>query len=154
MNLTPLNLLDPDEAEFQALLADSVVPSLREVAPGARKKAQLMDLLEVPRTPIEPTAYVWVDVAPGLKLHVVSEDVARGVRRCLVWGTPGASTPRHDHGGDEVILVLEGQLKDDHGEYGPGDICRSSAGDVHEEQVVGDDDCICFVLYYGDLIPV
>ena len=145
---------DPEDAELQELLAGVVSESLDPVAVSARTKAQLMDLLEVPRMPVDRGAYAWAEVGPGLGLHVVSEDAARGVRRCLVWGKPGASTSRHNHGGDEVILVLEGRLGDDRGEYGSGDICRSRAGEVHQEHVIGDDDCICFVVYYGDLIPV
>ena len=113
-----------------------------------------MDLIEAPRGPVDRSAFGWTEAGPGLKLHVVSEDAARGVKRCLVWGKPGASTVRHGHSGDEVILVIEGNLKDDRGAYGPGDICRSAPGDVHQEQVLGDDDCMCFVVYYGDLLPV
>ena len=128
--------------------------SLNASSTDPKTRTQLIDLLSFPTLPIDRSAYEWVDVGPGLKLHMVSEDPARGMKRCLVWGTPGASTHRHNHTGDEVILVLEGRLKDDRGTYGPGDICRSSAGDVHQEEVQGDVDCVCFVVYYGDLIPV
>jgi putative transcriptional regulator len=144
---------EPDEQEMARLLSESMSRSLPTLETRPRTRQQLLDLLEVPRGPIERAAYPWLDVGPGLKLHVVSEDQTRGVKRCLVWGAPGASTKRHGHSGDELILVLEGQLKDDRGSYGPGEICRSSAGDVHQEQVEGDRDCICFVVYYGDLIP-
>ena len=145
---------ESDNREMARLLSQAVVGELPASAMSAGTRVQLIDLLEVPRGPIDRSAYLWLDVGPGLKLHVVSEDEARGVKRCLVWGAPGASTVRHGHGGDEVILVLEGQLKDDRGAYGPGEICRSRPGDVHQEQVMGSEDCICFVVYYGDLIPV
>ena len=145
---------EPDDLEMARLLSQAVVGELPVSATSAGTRVQLMDLLEVPRGPIDRSAYPWLDVGPGLKLHVVSADEARGVKRCLVWGAPGASTVRHSHGGDEVILVLEGQLKDDRSAYGPGEICRSRPGDVHQEQVMGDTDCVCFVVYYGDLIPV
>lgn len=137
-----------------SLLSEAVARSIPASELNAGTRVQLMDLLEAPRGPVDPSAFDWVDVEPGLKLHVVSEDAARGVKRCLVWGRPGASTARHGHSGDEVILVLEGRLKDDRGAYGPGDICRSAPGDVHQEQVLGEDDCVCFVVYYGELIPV
>ena len=113
-----------------------------------------MDLLAVPFGPIERAALPWTEVSKGLRMHLVSEDSARGVRRCLVWGEPGARTPRHGHSGDEVILVLEGRLRDERGTYGPGEICRSTSSDVHQEEVAGDEDCVCFVVYYGELIPV
>ncbi len=152
--MTPPTLKDAADQEMASLLSEAVVRSLPSSGLDATTRVQLMDLLEAPRGPVDRSAVGWVEVGPGLRLHLVSEDAARGVKRCLVWGSPGASTPRHGHAGDEVILVLEGRLKDDRGAYGPGDICRSKPGDVHHEQVVGDHDCVCFVVYYGDLIPV
>ena len=143
-----------DDREMALLVSGALADSLPALAPSHKSRAELMDLLEVPRGPVDRTAYPWLDIGPGLKLHVVSADEARGVKRCLVWGAPGASTERHGHSGDEIILVLEGHLRDDRGAYGPGEICRSRPGDVHQEQVAGSEDCICFVVYYGDLIPV
>jgi predicted ChrR family anti-sigma factor len=143
-----------NDLEMTSLLGEAVARSIPPSEVSATSRTQLMDLLHAPRGPVQLSLYAWSEVGPGLKLHIVSEDVSRGVKRCLVWGTPGSKTPRHGHGGDEVILVLEGNLRDDRGSYGPGDICRSSAGYVHQEQVVGDHDCVCFVVYYGELIPV
>lgn len=145
---------DPVEGEISDLLAGVVGGSISPALVDPRTREQMMDILSFPRLPIDRSAYAWTEVGPGLKLHQVSEDPARGVKRCLVWGTPGASTPRHGHTGDEVILVIEGRLKDDRGAYGPGDICRSTSADVHQEHVVGDGDCVCFVVYYGELVPV
>jgi anti-sigma factor ChrR (cupin superfamily) len=145
---------DSNHTDTAALLAEAVARSLPDSELSAKARVQFMDLLESPRGPVDRGAYAWAEAGPGLKIHVLSEDTDRGLRRCLVWGRPGASTPRHGHSGDEVILVLEGRLKDDRGDYGPGDICRSTSADVHQEQVLGDDDCVCFVLYYGDLVPV
>lgn len=145
---------ETDEQKLAALLSEAVSRSIPAAELNVKTRLQLLDLLEAPRGPVEKSAFRWTEVGPGLKLHLVSEDAGRGVKRCLVWGRPGASTARHGHAGDEVILVLEGRLKDDRGAYGPGDICRSVPGDVHQEQVVGDDDCVCFVVYYGELIPV
>ncbi|MEO8359977.1 MAG: cupin domain-containing protein [Vicinamibacteria bacterium] len=135
-------------------LESSVSASLVPTAVGSNTRTQLMDLLGVPRGPIDRSAYSWSELSPGLQAHLFSEDVSRGVKRFLIWGKPGVSTKRHDHGGDEVILVLEGHLQDHRGVYGPGDICRSKPGDVHEEHVTGPADCVCFVVYYGDIIPV
>lgn len=145
---------DAAEQKMIALLSEAVARSIPPSGMNAKTRVQLMDLLEAPRGPVDRSAFGWGEVGPGLKFHLISEDPVRGVKRCLVWGKPGACTVRHGHSGDEVILVLEGRLKDDRGAYGPGDVCRSGPGDVHQEQVVGDDDCVCFVVYYGDLIPV
>lgn len=141
-----------EEDEIPDLLGDVVAASIAPSATDPRTRIQLLDLLSHPKAPVDRSLYPWIDVGPGIKLHVVSEDLARGVKSCLVWGSPGAATERHGHAGDEVILVLEGRLQDDRAAYGPGDICRSKPGDVHQERVAGDTDCVCFVVYYGDLI--
>lgn len=143
-----------DDQGISDFLSAVVGASIGATSTDPRTRTQLIDLLSFPQIPVDRSAYSWIDVGPGLRLHVVSEDPSRGVKRCLVWGAPGASTERHGHSGDEVILVLEGRLRDDRAEYGPGEICRSRPGDVHQERVVGDEDCVCFVVYYGDLIPV
>jgi putative transcriptional regulator len=79
------------------------------------------------------------------------EDPARGVRGCLIHAQPGARHPSHRHKGAENILVLKGALRDERGTYGPGEICRSAPGSVHSEEVVPGEDCLCYVVYYGDL---
>ena len=154
-------ILPPDETapdltdqDYAQVLSEVVPSTLEDASVSPQSRAQLLDLAGVPQGRINRAAYAWEEVSPGLKLHTLFADPAKNVKKCLVWGTPGTSSPRHGHSGDELILVLEGRLKDERGTYGPGDICRSSAGDVHEEQVVGDVDCVCYVVYYGDLIPV
>jgi anti-sigma factor ChrR (cupin superfamily) len=44
---------------------------------------------------------------------------------------PGARFPQHDHPGGEEVLVLEGNLIDEHGTYGPGSWHRSPPGSEH-----------------------
>jgi anti-sigma factor ChrR (cupin superfamily) len=130
-----------------ALLVDELPPS----TPAAAVRAQLLDLAASPRWPFDLSGFAWEEVAPGIRLHVVHEDAARGVRRCLVWADPGARMGMHRHGGDECILVLKGGLKDERGEYHPGNLCRSLAGSVHHEEVLPGEDCVCYVVYYGPL---
>ena len=122
---------------------------LSAALPDAQVKTQLLDLADAPRLPIDESRYEWSEVAPGVRVAIVREDKARGVRACLVAGKAGARHPRHRHGGDELILVLEGVLRDERASYGPGAVCRSRQGDVHSEQAV--EDCLCFVVYYGEL---
>jgi len=112
-------------------------------------KTQLLDLADAPALPIDRSRYAWSEVAPGILIALVKQDGARGMRACLVSGKAGARHPRHRHGGDELILVLEGVLKDERAAYGPGAVCRSRAGDVHSEQA--EEDCLCYVVYYGEL---
>ena len=109
----------------------------------------MLDLLGAPALPIDLESYAWDEPLPGVRFCTLEEDPALGVRKVLVWAKPGARYPRHRHLGDEDILVLAGHLRDERGSYGPGDICRSETGTDHSEEVVGQDDCVCYVVYRG-----
>jgi anti-sigma factor ChrR (cupin superfamily) len=127
---------------------------LSPVPPPPGLREQVLDLAGAPELPLDLNAYSWEEPVPGVRMHVLREDPARGVRACLVWATPGARHPRHRHLGAENILVLQGRLRDDRATYGPGQICRSRAGSVHSEEALPGDDCICYVVYYGALEPL
>jgi putative transcriptional regulator len=122
-------------------------------APGLRAplREQLIDLSQAPQLPIDLAALEWEERAPGIRLHTVKEDPARGMRACLAWVKPGAINESHRHLGDECILVLQGGLKDERGEYGPGQLCRSRKGSIHHEEALPGEDCLCYVVYYGAL---
>jgi anti-sigma factor ChrR (cupin superfamily) len=119
------------------------------IAPATSLRQRILDMADAPVLPIDPRAYAWEELAPGVRLHTVREDPSRSFRSVLVWASPGARYPRHRHLGDEEILVLAGRLRDDRGSYGPGEICRSAAGSEHSEAVDGSEDCICYVVYHG-----
>lgn len=158
--------LEPSErAEFEAHL-ESGCPECREaakasatalaatlapvsVAPSLRQ--EVLDLSDAPRMPVDLTAYTWDEPLPGLRMHTMKEDAARGVRACLVWAKPGVVNGTHRHVGTENILMLQGGLKDERAEYHEGDICRSRTGSIHHEEVLPGEDCICYVVYYGPL---
>jgi len=140
-------MADEDISTLRSLLG-AVAPD-GAAAPDPILRQQLLDLADAPALPIDPSRYQWFEAVPGIKLAVVKEDPARGMRACLAWGKAPARNPRHRHGGDEVIFVLEGVLRDERGVYGPGAVCRSRTGDVHSEEVV--EDCFCYVVYYGEL---
>jgi anti-sigma factor ChrR (cupin superfamily) len=115
--------------------------------PGLRE--HVLELARAPREPLELDRYEWEDLQPGVRVHVMEDDPARGFRAVLVWAQPGASMPLHRHLGDEEILVLRGRLTDGREEYGPGDICRSRTGSVHSETALDAGDCVCYVVYHG-----
>jgi putative transcriptional regulator len=133
------------KAELEVTEALSVEP----VPPRPELRGRVLDLLDAPTLPLDLDAYSWEEPVPGVRLCTLSEDAARGVRKVLVWAKPGARYPRHRHLGDEDILVLAGRLRDERASYGPGDICRSETGTDHSEEVEGDEDCLCFVVYRG-----
>jgi predicted ChrR family anti-sigma factor len=139
------------EAYLQGVLEDMDGPP---VAPDPGLREHVLELAHAPREPLDLGRYAWEEYGPGIKVHVVSEDPARNLRAVLVWGQPGARMPMHRHLGDEEILVLRGRLCDERAEYGPGDICRSRTGSIHHEEVVGSEDCVCYVVYHGGHEPV
>lgn len=123
-------------------------------APDGRVRQEVLDLAQAPRLPLDLRSFEWQAVAPGIRIHVMREDPERGMRACLVWADPGATHTRHRHLGAENILVLQGGLRDGRGTYGPGEICRSRTGSVHSEEALPGVDCVCYVVYYGDLEAV
>lgn len=138
---------DGDDRLSELLLA--AMADAPAVAPDPSLRAHLLELARAPREPVDVARYEWEDYGPGIRIHVMEDDPDHGMRAVLVWGTPGARMPRHRHLGEEEILVLQGRLRDERGEYGPGELCRSRTGSVHEEEVAGDEDCICYVVYHG-----
>jgi anti-sigma factor ChrR (cupin superfamily) len=130
----------------------SALPRGLAAAPaGDGLREQILDLALAPTAPIDVAAYEWDEIVPGIKAHVLKEDAARGMRAVLIWAQPGSRHPQHRHLGDENILVLAGAIRDHRGTYGPGQICRSRAGSVHTEEAVSDEECFCYVTYYGAL---
>jgi len=127
-------------------------PSVVPPSPSVRQ--QLLDLSRAPTLPIDVQAVSWDEPVPGMKVSVLHDDPERGVRGCLVWAQPGFRHFTHRHLGDELILVLDGELHDEHGVYRSGEICHSRAGSIHHEQVAPHQDCLAYVVYYGDLEPV
>jgi putative transcriptional regulator len=125
---------------------------MKMVPPPDPLRQRVLDLARAPRGPLDLSQYSWVELAPGFKVHVLEEDPASGKQSCLVWARPGATQPRHLHHGDENVLVLQGAFRDERDTYRAGDVCHSRAGSAHrDEAVVGDEDCVCFVVYYGPL---
>ncbi len=56
---------------------------------------------------------------------------------------PGASAPRHRHGGLETIVVLEGAQSDERGTYGVGSVVMNPEGSAHS--VWSDTGCVVLI---------
>ena len=141
-------------APYTPQMIDDPFLGLAEEPPAAEVRARILDLAEAPRLPLDLDAFAWEEAAPGIRIHVLKEERERGVVKCLAWGVPGARTIRHRHLGDELILVLQGGLRDDRGRYHAGDVCHSREGSIHTEEVLPGEDCLCYVVYYGGLEPL
>jgi anti-sigma factor ChrR (cupin superfamily) len=143
------------ELEVESALLGALPQALPQDWPTALTRTQLLDLAQAPRELPDLATLSWEEIVPGVRLHTLREDASRGVRACLAWAQPGARTLAHRHrGGDELILVLQGGLRDERGEYHAGDLCRSREGSVHTEEILPGEDCIAYVLYYGELETV
>jgi anti-sigma factor ChrR (cupin superfamily) len=69
---------------------------------------------------------------PGVARKMLERDgdeVARATS--LVRYEPGSRFERHAHGGGEEILVLDGTLSDEHGDYSAGTYLRNPPGSSH-----------------------
>ena len=88
-------------------------------------------------------------VAPGVRHARLLHDDGASLHLFRV--RPGASLPRHDHGGLELTCVLEGAFEDRTGVYAGGDAVPMHPGSPHEPVAVGDQDCVCLLAVAGKL---
>ena len=81
---------------------------------------------------------------PGSQLFHFDGGLAVAGADCgLVRFPAGFEHPRHDHLGDEEVVILEGhQTHDDGVTYGPGDVIAKQPGDQHAFRVHDDSDCL------------
>jgi anti-sigma factor ChrR (cupin superfamily) len=121
---------------------------IEPVRTGDILRAKVMDFTWMPQGPVDLRAYQWDEIAPGVRLHLIRNDLQRGVVANLMWASPGAARPDHRHIGDEEILILEGGLSVGEDRFASGEICRVGAGSVHAERALPDGgECICYVLH-------
>jgi anti-sigma factor ChrR (cupin superfamily) len=85
------------------------------------------------RAVVATAALPWVpSPEPGVERKMLERDggeVARATS--LVRYLPGSKFASHEHGGGEEILVLDGVLGDEHGEYPAGTYLRNPPGSRH-----------------------
>lgn len=92
----------------------------------------------------------WRLVLPGAEDCRFSFSTARGVHtlRFLRAG-PGMAIPEHSHVGNEVTMVLRGQLRDGDRTYAAGDVSDLDDSAVHTPTVAGEETCICVIAEEG-----
>jgi len=81
------------------------------------------------------------------------EPLPEGVEICRLWSgppevallryAPGATVPRHRHGGLETIIVLDGAQSDERGTYPAGSVMLNPEGSVHA--VRSDQGCVVLI---------
>ena len=55
----------------------------------------------------------------------------------------GGTTPKHDHRGEEMTVVLKGSFSDENGIYQEGDFLMKEPGQVHQPVSAQNQDCLC-----------
>ena len=93
----------------------------------------------------------WDELMPGVRFFDFDGGPAIGeAHGGLVRLAPGCIFPMHRHFGDEVALILHGELEDDAGHrYGAGDVVRSPDGSEHEIRNVGSDEAVYAAIVVG-----
>lgn len=95
----------------------------------------------------------WFERAPGMSVVELAGMDDGAVLR-LMRAAPGLRLPRHDHGGTELTLVLEGGLIDANDALHRGDLLAMEPGAPHEPVVDENDGCVVLFATDGDLISV
>ncbi|MFO1060960.1 MAG: ChrR family anti-sigma-E factor [Dongiaceae bacterium] len=92
-------------------------------------------------------AVAWQPASPGFDAAEIPHAGA-GPRARLLRLRGGFAVPAHEHGGLEVLLVLEGALVD-RLRYGRGDVIVAEAGTAHRPQAEAGPACICLAVLEG-----
>lgn len=58
----------------------------------------------------------------------------------------GGKVARHDHGGNELTVVLKGSFSDQLGQYEAGDFVLRDKGEAHSPNAAEHEDCLCLTV--------
>lgn len=105
--------------------------------PAALRAYAGIDLSEIP----------WKTKLPGLRQHVIEK--SSEVEASLLWGRPGRAFPRHRHHGLELMLVLEGEFRDQRGNFRRGDVSVADETLDHRPIVGSGGPCVCFLVLFA-----
>lgn len=125
--------------------------------PSADRRGRLADHLP-PSLPRPLAGYVetlhgaaWRELAPGV--DVLDIPVSHGdAQACLLRCRRGVTVPMHTHGGDELMLVLEGCFRDDGELYVRGDVAVNDETVTHAPVVDPVEDCLCLAAFDEPLV--
>lgn len=102
----------------------------------------------------QPLADGWTSTAllPGVGIFEFPGGTRVGSATCgLICVEPGTVFPRHQHQGEEWMLVLQGQARESDGRIlKPGDLVRSEAGSEHAFRVLSTEAYVFAVLLESD----
>jgi len=90
-----------------------------------------------------PEAVAFEPFRAGVEIARLHGPAGDGAALALLRYRPGASVPLHEHGGLEVICVLQGSQSDERGTYRVGDVVVNPAGTRH--RVWSDEGCTVLI---------
>ena len=163
LDVSDLSQVDPEylaaRASFEAV-AEELASAIPPKAPPASLKEKLLarirteDAAEFDLRPgvhvVRSSKVPWSDSPlPGLVVKLLHHDPERRVGVRLLRIEPGASYPKHRHGGAEEIFVIEGSVFVAGTRLVAGDYCRSEPGT--EEQGTFSDEGGTAIVVSSDL---
>ena len=86
----------------------------------------------------------WKKRLPGMETKEIPTECANKAQ--LIRMTPGASSPAHGHGGQELTLVLDGAFDDEHGRYVRGDLIVLGEHEEHKPVADPQAGCLCLAV--------
>ncbi|WP_366928782.1 cupin domain-containing protein [Phenylobacterium sp.] len=87
-------------------------------------------------------------LAPGLWTAAVRAPRTEGWRTLLLRAPARMRIPKHEHGGRELIAVLQGAFRDGH-IYAAGDFEEHESGSGHSLAITSDGPCACLISVQG-----
>lgn len=94
----------------------------------------------------------WTFYGPGIRRAIIVGNHEAALVR-LLKAEPGAKFPNHDHGSEELTLVLTGAYRDQTGRYATGDVQIAPATLSHQPIVENEGVCFAFVVSEKPAIP-
>ena len=121
-------------------LMDALAEALTPIAPAPERAAEIKSRLQerVRRDhgrflTVRTTDGEWETFAPGATYKMLDDDGA--MQAFLLRLEPGTRLPGHDHPGDEICLVLEGEVRLGDVGVAAGDYHLAYAGSMHGDIV-------------------
>jgi anti-sigma factor ChrR (cupin superfamily) len=88
-------------------------------------------MADAPSQIIRVNEVEWTSMAPAIKAKALWSDPGSKRRAQITRFDPGATLPMHRHVGDELLLVIEGAIADEHGTTTTGNIGYRPNGCIH-----------------------
>jgi putative transcriptional regulator len=100
----------------------------------------------------DPAAYRSLPIAGVAIAKAESGSELGAAQACFLRAEPGTRYPRHEHGGEERVLVLEGAYLDDAGhEARAGDLALGEPGAAHSFVVLEGAPCVSAIVSTGPI---